>query len=223
MSDQSHSPSEPSGAGSSARSGAPQRDLSSLPAEYSASAPRDGRKRRETGRERAERYRRKRKNQFIGVIVFSVLVLAAVVLAVIVNRVTDARHAQQDPLAKNVCTDSVTPSDPQQATVNVFNMTTKTGMASDIADKFRERHFKVGAVGNYSGSLTMPGRTSVTAVVRAKSSALPQALAVQRQLPDSVFQEDEKRTSGTVDVFLIDQVPSLNEHVDKSPGGLVCK
>lgn len=219
MSDQSHSPSEPSGAGSAARTGEPQRDLSSLPAEFSASAPRDGRR----GRERAERYRRKRKNQFIGVIVFSVLVLAAVVLADVVNRVTDARNAQQDPLAKNVCTDSVSPSDPQQATVNVFNMTPKTGMASDIADKFRERHFKVGAVGNYSGSLTRPGRTSVTAVIRAKSSALPQALAVQRQLPDSVFQEDPKRTSATVDVFLIDQVPSLNEHVDKSPGGLVCK
>ncbi|GAA1353783.1 LytR C-terminal domain-containing protein [Falsarthrobacter nasiphocae] len=204
-----------------APNGSTPADLSSLPAEYSAPA---AARREEPRREdRAARYRKRRRRQLIGVAVLSVVLLAGVVAAIVVSQITARMKANEDPMAKNVCTSSVTPAEASSTTVNVFNMTPRPGMAGTIADEFKKRHFKVGTVGNYTGRLEMPGRASVTAVIKARSSVLPQALAVQRQLPDAVFQQDDTRKSNTVDVFLLDEVPSLNEDVKTGDGGLICK
>jgi hypothetical protein len=195
--------------------------LSSLPEEFSATRPLPRKSRRETAEERVERYRRKRRAQFIGVVVFSVLMLVAVITAVVLNQFGPAKSAStQNP---NACSAPLTPADPKGVTVNVFNMTTKPGMATGIADQFKKRNFTVGSVGNYSGPLTRPGRTSVLAVIKARPDMEAEALAVQRQLPDSVYQADSARKSRTVDVFLLDQVPQLNTTVDTAEGPLICR
>ncbi len=200
-------------------------DLSSLPEEFTAPAPAKPVKRVkpvETPEERAERYRRKRRAQFVGVIVFSTLVLVAVIAAVVISQFSSNRGASSQS-QQNTCSAPMKPAEPSGVTVNVYNMTTKPGMATDIGDQFTKREFKVGTVGNYSGPLTRPGRTSVRAVIKARPDREAQALAVQRQLPDAVFQADPTMKSASVDVYLLDQVPELNKTVDSSEGALVCR
>lgn len=196
-------------------------DLSSIPEEF-LDGRSDAARRRDAAKERAERYRRRRRNQLLAVFVFSALLLGGVLLAVLVSKMGAPQQAQTAPVT-NICTEDLTPASPQQTKVNVYNMTTKPGLASDIAEKLREKKFGVGTIGNYSGALEMPARTSVTAIIKSNAAMKPQALAVQRQLNEAIFQLDDTRKTKDVDVYILDASQKFRDTVSHDPGGLVCK
>ncbi|OMH23575.1 hypothetical protein BKD30_11695 [Tersicoccus phoenicis] len=91
--------------------------------------------------------------------------------------------------------DPVVPAAAGRVRVGVFNATTTPGLAASVAARLRERGLEITAVGNRA----VEDRAPVVVVAgRAGRSA---ALTVQRQLPGSVYREDER--SGTaVDLVL---------------------
>ena len=101
--------------------------------------------------------------------------------------------------------------------VNVFNATSRAGLAKSAANEFRARKFVVGAVGN-----TQTGYRGVAAVV---SGAAGQAAAfsVQRNVPGSDYFQDG-RSDASVDVILTGDYRGLIKPalVDQTPGQLSC-
>ncbi|WP_104140388.1 LytR C-terminal domain-containing protein [Arthrobacter sp. ZGTC131] len=101
--------------------------------------------------------------------------------------------------------------------VNVFNSTSRAGLAKSAANEFRARKFVVGAVGN-----TESGYRGVAAVV---SGAAGQAAAfsVQRNVPGSDYFQDG-RSDASVDVILTGDYRGLIKPalVDQTPGKLSC-
>lgn len=101
--------------------------------------------------------------------------------------------------------------------VNVFNSTSRAGLAKSAANEFRARKFVVGAVGN-----TETGYRGVAAVV---SGAAGQAAAfsVQRNVPGSDYFQDG-RSDASVDVILTGDYRGLIKPalVDQTPGQLSC-
>lgn len=101
--------------------------------------------------------------------------------------------------------------------VNVFNATSRAGLAKSAANEFKVRKFGVGKVGNIE-----TGYRGVAAVV---SGAAGQAAAftVQRNVPGSDYFKDG-RTDASVDVILTGDYRGLAkpELVDQTPGKLSC-
>lgn len=106
---------------------------------------------------------------------------------------------------------------PAKVKVNVFNATTRAGLAKSAANEFKARKFAVGQVGNIE-----TGYRGVAAIV---SGAAGQAAAftVQRHLPGSDYFQDG-RQDATVDVILTGDYRGLAkpELVDQTPGTLSC-
>ncbi|TNB75740.1 LytR family transcriptional regulator [Arthrobacter sp. BB-1] len=105
----------------------------------------------------------------------------------------------------------------EQINLNVYNSTSRPGLARAVADEFLARKFVVGAVSNIDA-----GYRGIAAVV---SGAAGQAAAfsVQRNLPGSDYFQDS-RTDGSVDVILSQDYKALAppELVDQTPGKLAC-
>lgn len=105
----------------------------------------------------------------------------------------------------------------EQINLNVYNSTSRPGLARAVADEFLARKFVVGAVSNIDA-----GYRGIAAVV---SGAAGQAAAfsVQRNLPGSDYFQDS-RTDGSVDVILSQNYSALAppELVDQTPGTLSC-
>jgi hypothetical protein len=105
----------------------------------------------------------------------------------------------------------------EQINLNVYNSTSRPGLARAVADEFLARKFVVGAVANIDA-----GYRGIAAVV---SGAAGQAAAfsVQRNLPGSDYFQDS-RTDGSVDVVLAQGYTVLAppELVDQTPGKLSC-
>jgi hypothetical protein len=106
---------------------------------------------------------------------------------------------------------------PAKVKVNVFNATSRAGLAKSAADEFKARKFGVGKVGNIE-----TGYRGVAAVV---SGAAGQAAAftVQRNVPGSDYFQDG-RSDASVDVILTGDYRGLvkPELVDQTPGQLSC-
>jgi hypothetical protein len=105
----------------------------------------------------------------------------------------------------------------EQINLNVYNSTSRPGLARSVADEFLARKFVVGAVSNIDA-----GYRGIAAVV---SGAAGQAAAfsVQRNLPGSDYFQDS-RTDGSVDVILSQDYKALAppELVDQTTGKLGC-
>ena len=105
----------------------------------------------------------------------------------------------------------------EQINLNVYNSTSRPGLARAVADELLARKFVVGAVSNIDA-----GYRGIAAVV---SGAAGQAAAfsVQRNLPGSDYFQDS-RTDGSVDVILSQDYKALAppELVDQTPGKLGC-
>ncbi|ACL38699.1 conserved hypothetical protein [Pseudarthrobacter chlorophenolicus A6] len=125
-----------------------------------------------------------------------------------------------EPAAKTVsacpaATFDYTPN--QQVNLNVYNSTSRPGLAKSVADDFLARKFVVATVGN-----TEPSYRGVAAVISG-AAGQSAAFSVQRNLPGSDYFQDS-RTDGTVDVILSQDYRSLApaELVDQTPGTLSC-
>jgi hypothetical protein len=126
--------------------------------------------------------------------------------------------AIQTPAKVSLCPDTTFDYTPNaKVKVNVFNSTSRAGLAKSAANEFRARKFVVGAVGN-----TETGYRGVAAVV---SGAAGQAAAfsVQRNVPGSDYFQDG-RSDASVDVILTGDYRGLIKPalVDQTPGQLSC-
>jgi hypothetical protein len=93
---------------------------------------------------------------------------------------------------------------PGEVQVNVYNATTRSGLASSTAGELRERGFVILDVANDPLARQIDG----TAEVRANPAQQAAANVVLAQLPDAVFVPDQ-RAEPTIDLVLGDAFQSL--------------
>ena len=147
------------------------------------------------------------------------LIVAAIITAVAIIdgrlKFPSAAPAEEAVSTCPAATFDYTPH--EQINLNVYNSTSRPGLARSVADEFLARKFVVGAVSNIDA-----GYRGIAAVV---SGAAGQAAAfsVQRNLPGSDYFQDS-RTDGSVDVILSQDYKALAppELVDQTPGKLGC-
>jgi len=147
------------------------------------------------------------------------LIAAGIIVALaVINGRLKIPSAEPAPTPVSSCPASTfdyTPTD--KVNVNVFNSTSRAGLARSVADELLARKFVVGNVSN-----TSPGYRGVAAVV---SGAAGQAAAftVQRNLQGSDYFQDG-RNDASVDVILSQDYTALvpPELVDQTPGKLSC-
>ncbi|GAA1337373.1 LytR C-terminal domain-containing protein [Arthrobacter roseus] len=103
-------------------------------------------------------------------------------------------------------------------TVNVYNSTGQSGLASSTAEILKERGFTIGAVDNKRAFVD-----GSTAVVVAGSEGLDEAFTVQRNIPNTTFKVDA-RTDDSVSVILGVTYTTLVdvEALSLEPGALSC-
>ncbi len=149
----------------------------------------------------------------LGLIVASIITALAIIDGQIKIPSTDAGDAPA-----SVCpaaTFDYTPND--QINLNVYNSTSRPGLARSVADELLGRKFIVGAVAN-----TDAGYRGVAAVVSG-AAGQSAAFSVQRNLPGSDYFQDG-RTDASVDVILAGDYKELTapDLVDQTPGTLSC-
>ncbi|QHK21480.1 LytR family transcriptional regulator [Pseudarthrobacter psychrotolerans] len=108
-----------------------------------------------------------------------------------------------------------TPND--KINLNVYNSTSRPGLARSVADELLVRKFVVGAVAN-----TEAGFRGVAAVISG-AAGQSAAFSVQRNLLGSDYFQDG-RTDASVDVILSSDYRELAaaDRVDQTPGKLSC-
>jgi biopolymer transport protein ExbD len=149
----------------------------------------------------------------IGLIVAAIITALAIVNGQIKIPSTEASHEQAKACPS--ATFDYTPND--KINLNVYNSTSRPGLARSVADEFLARKFVVGAVAN-----TDAGYRGVAAVVSG-AAGQSAAFSVQRNLPGSDYYQDG-RTDASVDVILAGDYESLAapDLVDQTPGPLSC-
>jgi hypothetical protein len=105
----------------------------------------------------------------------------------------------------------------EQINLNVYNSTSRPGLARTVADELLGRKFLVGAAAN-----TDAAYRGVAAVVSG-AAGQSAAFTVQRNVPGSDYFQDD-RTDASVDVILAGDYKELAaaDRVDQTPGTLSC-
>ncbi|GGW74844.1 membrane protein [Streptomyces caelestis] len=103
--------------------------------------------------------------------------------------------------------------EPRAITVNVFNATTRSGLAKKTADELKKRGFKIGDVGNatkqYDKKVKGPG------VLLGPASALDTSLPVLgTQLPGAERRSEAARKGAAVDLVIGDGFKELAKKPD---------
>ncbi|MDQ0925019.1 hypothetical protein QF038_003527 [Pseudarthrobacter sp. W1I19] len=147
------------------------------------------------------------------------LIAAAIITALaIINgrlKIPAAEPAEKSVSTCPAGTFDYTPAD--KINLNVYNSTSRPGLARSVADEFLARKFVVGAVANVEA-----GYRGVAAVVSGPAGQSA-AFSIQRNLPGSDYFQDG-RTDGSVDVILAQDYKALAppDLVDQTPGKLSC-
>jgi hypothetical protein len=90
---------------------------------------------------------------------------------------------------------------PAQITVNVFNATTRSGLAKTTADELKKRGFRIGEVGNASKEYDK--KVTGTGVLLGPASSLHTSLPVlATQLTTAERRTDTARTGTAIDLIL---------------------
>ncbi|MET8981508.1 LytR C-terminal domain-containing protein [Streptomyces sp. NPDC004539] len=102
---------------------------------------------------------------------------------------------------------------PAQITVNVFNATTRSGLAKTTADELKKRGFKVGQVGNAPAQFDkkVPGAGVLVGVPAASGTSLS---VVGVQLPGAERKMDAARKDASVDLIIGNAFKSLAAPAD---------
>ncbi|MEH0109411.1 LytR C-terminal domain-containing protein [Tersicoccus sp. MR15.9] len=177
-----------------------------------------------------ERFRHRRRLLHGLVLIFALVVLASALVLVLAMvqgyrpfpapARTAVATAKPTPTvnAAGCPTVPVVPAAANRVQVDVLNATSTPGLAGSVAARLRERGMVITGIGNR----TVADPAAVTVVAgRAGRSA---ALAVQRQLPGSVYREDA-RTGTAVDLVLgtgFKQVADARSVDTTRPGRLRC-
>ncbi len=102
---------------------------------------------------------------------------------------------------------------PAQITVNVFNATTRSGLAKTTADELKKRGFKIGEVGNATKQYDkkVPG----TGLLLGPSSSLNTSLPVlATQLGTAERRTDAARKGAEIDLIIGDGFKALSSQAD---------
>jgi hypothetical protein len=164
---------------------------------------------------------RMRRRILHGVVLVLLLGLVAggiVVALAIMNGQIKIPAAERSQAAAAVCPEAIydyTP--PEKINLNVFNSTSRPGLARSVADEFAARKFMVGNVANTTSSYRG------VALIVSGAAGQSAAFSVQRNLPGSDYFQDA-RTDPSVDVILTGDFKELAnpELVDQTPGQLGC-
>ena len=164
---------------------------------------------------------RKRRRILHGIVLVLLVGLVAAAIAValaIMNGQIKIPTAERSQAAASVCPEAMfdyTP--PETINLNVFNSTSRPGLARSVADEFAARKFIVGAVANTTSSYRG------VAMVVSGAAGQSAAFTVQRNLPGSDYFQDG-RTDPSVDVIITGDFKELAkpELVDQTPGQLSC-
>lgn len=164
------------------------------------------------------RVRRRVLHAVVLVVLIGLIVAAIITALAIINgrlKIPAAEPAQETVSTCPAATFDYTPND--KINLNVYNSTSRPGLARSVADEFLARKFVVGAVSNVEASYR-----GVAAVVSG-AAGQSAAFSVQRNLPGSDYFQDG-RTDGSVDVILAQDYAALAppELVDQTPGTLSC-
>ena len=147
------------------------------------------------------------------------LLVAAIMLAfAIMNGQIKLPAAERSKAAVSVCpkaTYDYTP--PGKVHVNIYNSTSRPGLARTVADQLAARKFLVGAVGNTTSS------SRGVALIVSGAAGQSAAFSVQRNVPGSDYVQDG-RTDPSVDLIVTGDFKALAkpELVDQTPGQLSC-
>lgn len=165
------------------------------------------------------RLRRRVVHGVVLVLLLGLIAAAIIVALAIINgqlKVPTPADAGEEPRAAcPAATFDYTPN--EQITLNVFNSTSRPGLARAVADELLGRKFAVGAVAN-----TEAGYRGVAAVVSG-AAGQSAAFSVQRNVPGSDYFQDG-RTDTSVDLILAGDYKELvpADRVDQTPGTLSC-
>jgi LytR cell envelope-related transcriptional attenuator len=164
------------------------------------------------------RVRRRVLHAVVLVVLIGLIIAAIITALAIINgrlKIPAAEPAEKTVSTCPAATFDYTPHD--KINLNVYNSTSRPGLARSVADEFLARKFVVGAVSNVD-----PGYRGVAAVVSG-AAGQSAAFSVQRNLPGSDYFQDG-RTDGSVDVVLAQDYAALAppELVDQTPGTLSC-
>ncbi|MER6227115.1 LytR C-terminal domain-containing protein [Streptomyces sp. 900105755] len=97
---------------------------------------------------------------------------------------------------------------PAQITVNVYNATTRSGLAKDTADELKKRGFKIGDVGNAPAKFDQ--KVKGTAILLGPATALKTSLPVLATQVTAADQRTEAGRKGTaVDLIIGNAFKSL--------------
>ena len=165
------------------------------------------------------RLRRRIVHGVVLVMLVGLLVAAIMVAFAIMNGQIKLPVAERSKAAAvSVCpaaTYDYTP--PEKVNVNIYNSTSRPGLARSVADQLAARKFIVGAVGNTTSSYRG------VALVVSGAAGQSAAFSVQRNVPGSDYFQDG-RTDQSVDVIITGDFKELAkaELVDQTPGRLSC-
>lgn len=165
------------------------------------------------------RLRRRVVHGVVLVLLLGLIAAAIIVALAILNgqlKLPAATDAADEP--RTVCpaaTFDYTPN--EQINLNVYNSTSRPGLARVVADEMLGRKFVVGAVAN-----TGAGYRGVAAVVSG-AAGQSAAFSIQRNVPGSDYFQDA-RTDASVDLVLAGDYKELvaADRVDQTPGTLSC-
>ncbi len=102
---------------------------------------------------------------------------------------------------------------PGQVTVNVYNATTRSGLAQKTADELKKRGFRVGEVTNAPEQYDK--KVKGTGLLLGQGAALKSSLTVLgTQLPGAEHRADAARKNATVDLIIGDRFAGLAKHTD---------
>ena len=164
------------------------------------------------------RKRRRILHAVVLVLLLALIAAAIVVALAIMNGQIKVPTAERSQAAASQCPDATYDYTPhEKINLNVYNSTSRPGLARTVADDFRARKFVVGAVGN-----TQSGYRGAALVVSG-AAGQSAAFSVQRNLPGSDYVQDG-RSDASVDVILTGDFKDLAkpELVDQTPGKLSC-
>ncbi|CAM5629043.1 membrane protein [Streptomyces purpurascens] len=103
--------------------------------------------------------------------------------------------------------------EPRTITVNVFNATTRGGLAKKTADELKKRGFKIGDVGNATKQYDK--KVKGTGVLLGPATALDTSLPVLgTQLPDAERRTEAARKDAAVDLVIGDGFKELAKRPD---------
>jgi hypothetical protein len=102
---------------------------------------------------------------------------------------------------------------PGTITVNVYNATTRSGLAKSTADELKKRGFKIGDVGNASAQFDK--KVKGAGVLVGPGSALKTSLPVlATQLTNAEHRTDAGRKNATLDLVIGDGFKELTKKAD---------